>query len=80
MVHTPQRLTPALKRALSAEPERFLSTEQLTAYIPFTKNAIYRLVSQRAIPHIKKGRRVIFDKKAIDKWLERDAIKLPRSA
>jgi excisionase family DNA binding protein len=55
--------------------ERFMNAEQLSAYIPFSIHAIYRLVAKRAIPHIKKGRRVVFDRLAIDRWLEQSAVK-----
>jgi hypothetical protein len=34
-----------------------------------TSHSIYRLVSERKIPHIKKGGRLYFSRKAIQKWL-----------
>lgn len=35
-----------------------------------TSHSIYRLVSERKIPHSKKGGRLYFSRKALQKWIE----------
>lgn len=35
-----------------------------------TSHSIYRLVSERKIPHAKKGGRLYFSRKALQKWIE----------
>jgi excisionase family DNA binding protein len=52
------------------EPGRYLSIEQASAYTTFTQQSLYRRVSDNTIPHIKVGRRVLFDKVDLDAWME----------
>jgi excisionase family DNA binding protein len=50
---------------------RFMSVEQCAAYIGRTPRAVEGLVYRAAIPVIKTGRRVTFDRERIDRWMER---------
>ena len=47
-----------------------LNAGELSKSIGLSKDTIYTLVSQRRIPHVKVGRRVLFPVKGIEKWLE----------
>lgn len=50
-----------------------LTIEECAAYTGYTKNHIYRLTSQRAIPFYKPmGGKIVFRKSEIDKWLLRN--------
>lgn len=44
------------------------------AYLSLTKKALYHRVSRREIPFIKQGRRVLFDRYALDRWMEKKAV------
>jgi excisionase family DNA binding protein len=65
---TPSRKAPSVSR----DPDRWLDAKRLSQYIPFSPQAIYRRVHEGTIPFFRVGRRVLFDKRAIDKWLERE--------
>lgn len=50
-----------------------LTIEECAAYTGYTKNHIYRLTSQRAIPFYKPmGGKIVFRKSEIDEWLLRN--------
>jgi excisionase family DNA binding protein len=55
---------------LNRDPDRWMDAKRLSTYIPFTPQAIYRRVHEGTIPFFRVGRRVMFDKKKIDRWLE----------
>lgn len=46
--------------------KRYLSIKELSEYINISVNTIYSWVWQKRIPHVKFGRLVRFDLKAID--------------
>ena len=50
-----------------------LMVDECAAYTGYTKNHIYRLTSQRAIPFYKPmGGKIVFRKSEIDEWLLRN--------
>jgi excisionase family DNA binding protein len=53
---------------------RFLNVGEAARYIGRTEKAVYRLVARRSIPFIKHGRRVHFDRLALDRWMARGAV------
>jgi excisionase family DNA binding protein len=63
---------------------RFYTMETLPLYISLSKSTIYKMVSQKTIPHIKIGTRTLFDRQQIDKWvlnggrIEDDLPQLPK--
>lgn len=50
---------------------RYLTYEQCATYIGRTVRAVEGLVRRGQIPVIRLGRRVQFDKEAIDRWVQR---------
>jgi len=60
-----------------AENKRWLSIEELLEYLPqgWPKQTIYEYARARKIPHIKKGKRLIFDRIEIDEWLDSSKVK-----
>jgi excisionase family DNA binding protein len=62
-------------------PKRYLTVDEVAAYLGLSKNAIYRLVDARGIPFSKPGglEALRFDIKAVDKWMERQQVP-PRPA
>ena len=51
--------------------KRYMNAQQLADYIDSTKGSVRQLVRQRRVPFLKVagGRRVLFDRFAIDRWL-----------
>ena len=54
---------------LNTTERRYLNVSQLAAYIDSTEGSVRQLVHQHRVPHLKRGRRVLFDRLAIDAWL-----------
>jgi hypothetical protein len=58
-----------------AEPDKqFLSAVELAGCGPYALNTIRKKTSLGEIPHIKKGRKVIYDWDRIVEWLQEDAV------
>jgi excisionase family DNA binding protein len=45
------------------------SVQDAAAYLKTTSGAIYKLVERRRIPHIRLGRRLLFDGKKLHDWI-----------
>jgi len=56
---------------------RYLSIESASRYTALSISYIQKLTSRRRIPFIKAGRRALYDRLLLDKWLARRAV-LPR--
>lgn len=57
-----------------ADPKRYLSAAELAEVTPFTLNTIRKKTSLGEIPHIKRGRKVIYDWDRISEWLQEGAV------
>ena len=51
---------------------QLMTVEELANYLRLTRRTIYRLLKQDNIPAVKVGHKWRFDKKVIDKWLQRE--------
>lgn len=70
-----QQLSERLDRieSLLLSKKDVLTLNECAAYMGYTKNHIYRLTSQRAIPFYKPmGGKIVFRKSEIDEWLLRN--------
>jgi excisionase family DNA binding protein len=52
-----------------------MSLKQLCEHYDFNKSFVYKLTSNREIPHYKKGKRLVFKKDEIDAWLLENKVK-----
>jgi len=63
----------AIERNNAKSPEtqtpRFLNVKQAALYTGYSEYTIYRLTSEKGIPHSKRGRKVIFERDALDAWM-----------
>ncbi len=50
----------------------WLDVDDCSRYIRRSKAAVQNLVFTGKIPYLKKGRRVMFNRQVIKKWMERD--------
>jgi excisionase family DNA binding protein len=55
--------------------DSILDVKALSAYFKVDENWIYQKTRKHEIPFIKKGKRCLFRKSAIDAWLNQDAVK-----
>lgn len=62
-----QRQTPFSKETLDLD--------EAAAYTRYSKGYLYKLTSQRQIPHFKKSRKIYFDKARLDEWLKEQPIR-----
>jgi excisionase family DNA binding protein len=47
----------------------YLTIDELSEYIHLSSSSIYKKTSQRQIPFIKTGKKLLFKRDAIDDWL-----------
>ena len=50
--------------------DEFVTLNELCDWLKLKKDYVYALTSQRAIPHLKIGRHLRFNKQEIREWLE----------
>jgi excisionase family DNA binding protein len=53
---------------------RWLDARRAADYISVTLDALYHMVQRRQIPFVLKGRRLFFDRLALDQWMSKDAL------
>jgi len=54
---------------MNSEEERYLMLSAVSVYVHLSEKTIYSKVCKREIPFVKAGRRLLFDRDEIDKWL-----------
>ena len=59
-------------------PNRYVPAEVLAPYIDSTVGSVRVMTSKRQIPHIKRGRRVLYDLDEIDRWLDSQRVPVTR--
>lgn len=47
-----------------------MTIEQVASFINMAVSSVYGLIHRKQIPHIKRGKRLIFEKKQIVEWLQ----------
>ena len=53
---------------------RWLDATRTADYISVSLDALYHMVQRRQIPFVLKGRRLFFDRLALDRWMLKDAL------
>ena len=48
---------------------KFLTVEEVTKLINLSKPSVYRLTSQKQIPHIKLAGKILFPEDVLMKWI-----------
>ncbi len=61
------------------ELRRLITAKEAGQYLSLSTDTIYRMASQKKLPYLKIGDRVLFDVKALDQWIsethgERDGV------
>ena len=60
--------------SLTEDPPRYFTADEVAGYIRSTVLTVRVKTSRREIPHIKIGRRVLYDRERIDQWLAEQAV------
>ncbi len=60
---------------MSVDDDEILNFSQCMALTGFSKGLLYKMTSQRTIPHYKKSKFVLFRKSEIIEWLFADKVK-----
>jgi excisionase family DNA binding protein len=53
------------------ELRRLITAKEAGQYLSLSTDTLYRMASQKKIPYLKIGDRVLFDLKALDEWIEK---------
>jgi excisionase family DNA binding protein len=58
-----------------------MNTREAMTYLRLTStSSIYYLINEQRLPHLRRGGRLLFDRRDIDAWLrETDAVSLARA-
>ena len=54
--------------------KKTLTLDETCKYTGYTKSYMYKLTSRKQIPHLKRGKKVFFDKDELDAWLRQNKI------
>ena len=57
------------------ELQRLITAKEASQYLSLSTDTVYRMASQKKLPYLKIGDRVLFDVKALDHWIEKHMIK-----
>ncbi len=49
--------------------KKTMTIDETCNYTGYTKSYMYKLTSGKQIPHLKRGKKVFFDKDEIDAWI-----------
>jgi len=50
--------------------KELLSFKDACNYLKMPTDSLYKLTANKKIPHYKPGKRILFDKSQLDRWLE----------
>jgi excisionase family DNA binding protein len=61
--------------ASSEGDKRLMTVKEAASYLSLSKFTLYELASKRKIPHLRIGKALRFDIRALDTWCSRRVIK-----
>jgi excisionase family DNA binding protein len=57
------------------ELRRLITAKEAGQYLSLSTETIYRMASQKKLPYLKIGDRVLFDVKVLDHWIEKHMVR-----
>jgi excisionase family DNA binding protein len=57
------------------ELRRLITAKEAGQYLSLSTETIYRMASQKKLPYLKIGDRVLFDVRALDQWIGKHMVK-----
>jgi excisionase family DNA binding protein len=61
---------PLFPKVTAPAPDEVMNTKQAASFLSLSEPTIYTLASKRAIPCMKKGKRLYFSRAALVEWLK----------
>jgi len=68
-----ERMDERIKRI--PELRRLITAKEAAQYLSLSTETIYRMASQKKLPYLKIGGRVLFDLRALDRWIEKRMVR-----
>ncbi len=62
-------------RGMELQRKEMLNTEEAAAFLSLSRSHIYKLCSEREIPHHKQGNRTYFRREELEEWMAGERIK-----
>lgn len=56
--------------------KRFLNIQQCSAFLNLSVHFLYKLTAQKSIPHVKFGRKLLFDVQRLEKFIEQNSVEV----
>jgi len=57
------------------ELRRLITAKEASQFLSLSTDTVYRMASMKKLPYLKIGDRVLFDVKALDRWIEKHMIR-----
>ena len=57
------------------ELRRLITAKEAGQYLSLSTDTIYRIASLKKLPYLKIGDRVLFDVKALDRWIDKNMLR-----
>jgi excisionase family DNA binding protein len=57
------------------ELRRLITAKEASQYLSLSTDTVYRLASLKKLPYLKIGGRILFDIKALDRWVEKHTVR-----
>jgi len=68
-----ERMDERIKRI--PELRRLITAKEAAQYLSLSTDTIYRMASQKKLPYLKIGGRILFDLRALDRWIEKRMVR-----
>lgn len=62
----------AKSEATTVAIRRLISIEEASKYLAVSTWTVRRMIWSGAIPHVRRGRRILLDLRDLDQWIERE--------
>lgn len=63
------------KKMKDVPEESLMTIEDVVKYLQLSKRKIREMIAEKAIPHIRIGRSVRFQRSELEKWTKRQTVK-----
>ena len=60
----------SLGQSVNNTPEKFIGITEASAFLQIAIPTIYNLTSKHEIPHLKKGKKLLFRLSELEKWMD----------
>ena len=54
--------------------KRFLTIKETSEYMNISASLLYKLVETKQIPHTRVGRKILFDRQRIERWINENSV------